>query len=660
MAKRKSDDVLAEAMECFERIRDLEEANRASYIEDIDFARLGNQWPDDIKKERMQDGRPCLTINRMNSFVRQVVNDARQNKPTIKAKPVDDRADVETAEVLEGLFRNIEHISNADVAYDTAVENAVAGGFGYIRVDVDYADEDAFETDILIKRVANPLSVYGDPDSTSADSSDWEKAFIVDRYTKDQFKRAWGERSMVDWDDDAWNNAGADWKSGELCMVAEYWHCTYEDRTMLLVEDTADGSKHVIDKAQFEASDDLQMLVAVQRMVIKAERTSKAKRFKQTIMTGAEVLEENDWKGRFIPIVPVYGDEFWVEGKRVLRSLINPAKDAQRMYNFWRTNSTELVALAPRVPFIGRKGTFDSDSEKWATANTKSHSYLEFDTEMPQRQPLDTGVAAGSLQEALNASDDMKSIVGLHDASLGARSNETSGKAIMARQREGDVATFHFQDNLSRAIRHTAKVVLDLVPHVYNQERIVRVMGEDGEQKTTKVNAPTPKLDKEGEPEQDDKGNVIMQLHDLTVGKYDVVVSAGPSFTTRREEAAMQMTELVRAFPMAAPYVADIMARNFDWPGADEIAERFKALVPQQAQQGGGVPPELMQAIQEGKQQIEMLTRENEQLKQQASIKAFQAQTGQYKAETERAKTEAEIGINLIDVLTPQPTMQEQ
>jgi hypothetical protein len=400
MAKRSSEDedFLKEAQDEFDRISEIENDNRESYIDDIKFARHGEQWPEAIRKEREMDGRPCLTINRMNSFIRQVVNDSRQNKPSVKAKPVDDMADPETAKVLDGLFRNIEHISKADIAYDTAVENAVSGGFGYLRVNIDYADEDAFDLDILIERVANPLSVYGDPDSTSADGSDWEKAFIVDKYSKAQFERRWGDKSQVDWDDDAWSNSGSQWRDGDSCMVAEYWHCTYEDRTRLMAVDTRDGSKHVYDKKDFEKSEDLMMLAQMGVLQIISERTSKAKRFQQAIMTGVEVLEKKEWPGRYIPIIPVYGDEYWIDGKRYLRSLINPAKDAQRMYNFWRTNSTELVALAPRVPFIGRVGTFNSDSEKWASVNTKSHAYLEFDTEMPQRQPLDMGVAAGSLQ----------------------------------------------------------------------------------------------------------------------------------------------------------------------------------------------------------------------------------------------------------------------
>jgi hypothetical protein len=236
------------------------------------------------------------------------------------------------------------------------------------------------------------------------------------------------------------------------------------------------------------------------------------------------------------------------------------------MYNYWRTASTELVALAPKTPFIGRRGAFDTDAAKWASANTQSHAFIEYDgPEAPQRQPY-AGVPAGALQEALNASDDMKAIMGMYDASLGARSNETSGKAIMARQREGDVSTFHYIDNLSRAIRHAGRMRIDLIPKVYSAPRMVRILGPSGEAEMAAINQPL--------------AGSLEKVFDLGVGRYDLTVSAGPSYTSRREEAASQMIELIRAYPPAAPLIGDLLAKNLDWPGADEVAKRLASLVP--------------------------------------------------------------------------------
>ncbi len=299
---------------------------------------------------------------------------------------------------------------------------------------------------------------------------------------------------------------------------------------------------------------------------------------KQHVLTGAEVLDTVDWAGRFIPIVPVLGDEVFLEGRRHLRSLVRDAKDPQRMFNYWRTTSTELVVLAPRAPFIGPKGAFKSDADKWATANTDCHAYIEYDGQVPPERSSFAGVPAGALQEAMNASDDIKSILGLFDASLGAASNENSGRAILARQRR-DASTFHFIDNLSRAIRHAGRIMIDLIPQVYSTPRLLRVLGPGGETSTVAVN----------QPAQTSPGAAAAPLQavfDLSVGKYDLTVEAGPSFTTRREEAASQMIALIQAFPQAAPVLGDLLAKNLDWPGAEEIAERLKMLLPPQLQGG--------------------------------------------------------------------------
>ncbi|WP_049732854.1 portal protein [Rhizobium ecuadorense] len=647
MAEEKTSDLLAKGRTAFERCQDAEQENRLCALDDIRFSRLDDQWPDNIIKQRDIEQRPHLTINKMPAFIRQVVNDARQNKPSIKVHPVDSGADPKTAEIINGLIRNIEYTSNADVAYDTAIEASVAGGFGYWRVGMDYAYDDTFDMDLSIERVANQFSVYGDPDSMSADSSDWNVAFVVEPMRKAEFEAKYGDKTNsdggkvdVDFASDAWSEAGI-WLNDETVMIAEWWRREEVEREIVKC-----SNGYVYDKEEFENDPDLQAAVQAGILQIVGSRATKSHKVTQVIMSGADVLEVNPWPGRYIPIIPVYGDEIIVEGKRYLRSLIHNAKDAQRMFNYWRTTSTELVALAPRVPWIGRVGTFNTDSANWATANTTSHAYLEYDQEPPQRQPLDVGPAAGALQEALNASDDMKAIIGIYDASLGARSNETSGKAIMARQREGDVATFHFIDNLSRAIRHTGRVLIDLIPKVYSDERIIRVLGEDGSPKSVQINGqqPAQTMGSDGQPEMDKEGNPVLAIHDLTAGKYDLTVTTGPSFTTRREEAAMQMTEFVRAFPAAAPVIGDILAMNLDWPGADEIAERLKSINP--ALQNKGLPPEVQQMIQQGQQAIQELTQKVQALEADKSVDEFNARTERIKVEGDLANDRSKISVD--------------
>ena len=624
MTTLSDDELLSEAREAFARAADAEAENRREALDDLRFARLGEQWPDTVRRQRERQSRPCLTINRLPAFVRQVVNDARQNKPAIHVHPVDSAADPETAEVFNGLIRHVEQSSDAEVAYDTALDFAVTCGFGYFRINTRYAADDGFDQELAIERVANPFSIYGDPNSTAADSADWNIAFVVESPERAEFLARWPGAQTVDWPGDGAIDAGSR-HEGDRVAVAEWWRRERVSRTMLALSDG-----RVVEEATYKAERALFEALGVKP--IGRPRQVASHKVTQRIVSGAEILETVDWPGRFIPIVPVFGEELMVDGRRRLRGLVRDAKDPQRMFNYWRTASTELVALAPKAPFIGRRGAFETDSAKWASANTETHAYIEYDgPEPPQRQPF-AGVPAGPLQEALNAADDMKSIMGLHDASLGARSNETSGRAILARQREGDVSTFHYIDNLSRAIRHAGRILVDLIPKVYSTARVVRVLGPDGKAGAAAV-APGARG---GETLR-----AVGRIHDLGVGRYDLTVRSGPSFTSRREEAAGQMIELIRAYPAAAPLIGDLLARNLDWPGADEIAERLAASLPPMAR---GASPEIEQArgdLAKLAQALAVARAETAALKQDQAHKSRKLEIEAFRAETERMRAQS-------------------
>lgn len=676
--KEDTQDILAEAKTKFQQCEDAESFNRQTALDDIQFALLSQQWDARDVAQRQREGRPCLTINKLDPLIRQVVNDARQNKPSIKVHPADSGADPETAEVYDGLIRNIEYTSSADIAYDTATEQAVSGGFGYFRIGLEYAFDDSFDLDIRMERISNQFSVYGDPMSTAADSSDWNVAFVIDQMTKDDFKRVYGKSEAIDWDSGAYGAEGLSdgtWFTGDLVQVAEYWtREEYEKEIALL----SDGS--VID-AKTIKDDVVALMMAAEGLEVKQVRTARCHKVMQRIMTGNDIISTREWPGKFIPIVPVYGREINVRGKRYLKSLIHDAKDSQRMFNYWRTASTELVALAPKAPFIGPKGAFKTDADKWATANRISHAYIEFDGATPPERQAFAGPPAAALQEALNASDDIKSSTGIYDASLGAKSNETSGRAIMARQREGDVSTFHFQDNMVRAIRHAGRILIDLIPKVYTKDRMIRILGEDQQPRTLALGQPQPVM-RNGKPvmappQQDGpqqppqpsqmggeppEGNtaseIMMKVFDLGVGKYDLTVTTGPSFTTRREEAAMQMTEMVRAFPMAAPVIIPKLAKNLDWPGADDIAEELEAMAPKP----DAIPPPVKEAlqksqqkIQEDQQTIQQLTQKMQAAEADKAVEMMKAQTDQFEAETKRMTAEFDMRARMIELNRPQP-----
>lgn len=637
-------DVLDEALECFGAAEEAEAENRRTFVEDMNFARLGKQWPENVQRDREREGRPVLTINRMPSFARQVVNDSRMNRPSIKVHPVDSTADPKTAEVMSGLIRNIEVTSNADVAYDTAVENAVYGGFGYVRITTDYAHDDSFDQDVCIKRVVNPLTVYGDPTSQEADSSDWNECFVTELLGDDEFEQRFKGAKKSSFEANA--RDAIDESGEEQIRIAEYWKREEQPSKLLKL-----SNGMILPESRFLEQQDI---FAAAGFTVVGERDTKTHKVRRYILSGAEVLEESDWPGRFIPVIPVYGEEIHVEGKRYFKSLISDAKDAQRMLNYWRTASTELVALAPKSPWIGPKGFANADPTKWATANTRTHAYLEYSGPVAPSRIGFMGPDAGALQEALNASDDMKAITGIYDASLGARSNETSGRAIMARQREGDVGTFHFQDNLSRAIRHCGRILIDLIPAVYTGPRVVRVMGEDRKPQNVQINQPT----------QGPDGSV--QMMDLTAGKYDLTVSAGPGFTSRREEAANQMTEFIRVFPAAAPALGDLLAKNLDWPQADEVAKRLQAMLPPQMQgndpriqQAQQAMQQMQQAIQQLQQQLKAAQAERSDQQRKLAIDEFKAKVDAYKAETDRMSAVAPaMGPEQIQALVMQTLQQ--
>jgi uncharacterized membrane protein len=599
-----ADDILQEAMEAFEQCESAEKDNRTDGLDDLKFARLGVQWPEKIRKQRQLEGRPCLTINKLPAFLRQVVNDSRQNKPGIAVHPVE-KGDKETAEVIEGLIRNIEKTSNADVAYDTAVDNSATTGVGYIGVNLDYACDDTFEQDIVIKAKPNRFAIYGDPYSQCADSSDWMVAFEVEEMAEASFKRKYPKAEVSDFGSGSWQSGWCD-TGTKKARVAAYWKRSEIMRE--LVQWTAGEFGGVNFK------DDLKKIQGdYGSLTIGASRPVKSYSVKQYTITQMEVLSEIDWVGKYIPLIPVYGEEINEEGKRHFRSLIRDARDPQQMLNFWRTSSTELVALAPKAPFIGPKGAFKSDP-RWATANNASHPFIEFDGSVaPQRQPF-TGVPAGDLQMALNASDDMKAVLGIYDASLGARSNETSGVAINARQHEGDVSTFHFIDNLSRAIRHTGVVVIDLIQKVYTTDRIVRVLGIDGTAESVKITG--------------DKGAHDPQsnIYNLTLGKYDLDVKAGGNYTTQRQQALDMLTELVRAEPQAAMILGDIIVELMDIPGGDKAVKRLQAMLPpqvRQAEDGDNPETQAMQAqMDQQHQQFQQILGQMQQQLQEATAKA--------------------------------------
>ncbi len=429
-------------------------------------------------------------------------------------------------------------------------------------------------------------------------------------------------------------------------QVAEYWYVETQKRRLMALSNGAVAYDDELDRRILE-----QMGVE-----IVDEREVHVRQVRCAVINGVEVLEEYDWPGRWIPIVPVLGKEMIVDGRRRLLSLVRFARDPQQLYNFYKTAQAEAVMLAPKAPFIGAEGQFEGHEEQWRTANLVNYAYLEYKPVTlngqpvgpPQRNNYEPPIQALSVG-ALQAADDIKATTGIFDPSLGAVSNETSGRAILARQEQANTSNFHFDDNLQRALRHTGRILIDLIPKIYDTPRWVRIIGEDEAQRVVQVNALYH--DEHGRPRR----------YDLSAGKYDVTVTTGPSYLTRRQEAFAMLIELARAYPQLLQLAGDIVFRNSDVPGADELAERLKrTLPPELASDGGGgeqaIQPAVQARLQALSQQNEQLVAELNRVTDLLTTKRLELESRErietLKVQAELIKTEAELssreGIELL------------
>lgn len=532
------------------------------------------QWDDYALKARQKDHRPCLTLNQMLPYAMQVVNDIRQARLAILVSPVDDKADIDTAEIYQGIIRNIERQSAADKAYISASLNAIGAGIGWFRVRTDYADPDSFDQEIFIDRVLDFTSVYLDPQSQELDGSDAEYGFIRVDYSKERFEELFPDADSVSWDD----ASGKD----EVCVV-EYF-CKKYKKTKIYKIQLVDGSEQVITQEQKDLLDEDG---TVQYIELDSRDTEYPYVMHYVLNGSDEPISETEFPSKYIPLIPVVGEEVYIDGKREFHSLIKQGKDAQRMYNYYNSMETELNALQPKAPLIGAVGSFRSDVERWQTANSANYPFLEYDivhdeqgqrVEPPRRlEPYQGNPAL--FQGAMRAKEDIRLAIGMPNANMGQQGNEVSGIAIRNRQIEGDNATFHFIDNLSVSISFLGKILVDMIPRLYSERKITRILGEDGVEKNVPVNTP---FVKEGGIERPVKlnENKYDGIYQLGVGKYDVVCDVGASYSSKRQETADKLIEVVQARPELMAVVGDLIFEALDLPMGKEVADRLKSQMP--------------------------------------------------------------------------------
>ena len=633
-------DLLREARERFQAGIDADRDNRKRDADDRNFYTGGTyQWPKGVPEERQKDGRPCETYNRLPQFVKQVSGEVRQNKPAIKVLPVDGQSDPEIAKIYSAIIRHIESNSDGHRIYAKETEKAVIGGQGWWRILADYCDDEGFDQELKLEGIPNPCAVVCDPDAKQPTRADMTWAFVTEMMSTKAFEAKFPDISTADFDniDDT---ARTEWVQGDKVRIAEYWRKSEDGKSKLYaLEGPGGASSHTEDDVREMlglANGDVKAGLEALGIKITAEREVTKYKIESILLCGAGKLGDwQPWPGKYIPLVRVVGEEVEAGDTVFRHGMIHHAIPPQRSYNFARNAMMERHGTSTKSPWLVTAKQIVNYKGLWETANTKNHAALIYDPDPlapPPTRNAPPQLDAAAYQESQIASEDMKATTGIYDAALGAKSNETSGIAIARRDAQGDTATYVYIDNMEAAITHTGRIFIDLIPHYYSNERVIRMIGEDNEvEKFEQIN----KLMPDGKT-----------WNDISRGKFDVVVTTGPAYATKRQEAAENMLKLAQLEGVAA-VGGDIIVRALDLPMGDKLADRMQKMLPkgideevdkkraEAEQQQGPQQPDPMQQAQQQAMQIDLQTKT-------AQAEKAQADAEKAKAEAMKAVAEAQ------------------
>lgn len=630
--------LLQEARERFEHICEVDKDNRDCQRMDTRFVYSpGEQWPEDVKAQRGQWKELCLEFNQLKQFVAQVVNDQRQNRPGIRVHPADGEASKETAEIIQGLIRSIEYDSKAEAVYDNAFQNAVVGGRGWFRIRSEYVDDEGFDQKLVIDPIFDSNTVYADIDYQQPDGSDRKYVFVTETINRKEFARQYPDAEPLDWDglDRHWANSTDD------VIVADYYRRVCTVRTKVRMSDGAEGWKD-----EMPTPPEGVEIVTSREVEVYTVEWYK-------IAGGQQVLATYEWPGTMIPVICTTGDDIMMDGKRVYQGLTRHARDAQSMLNFGMTQQAIHLSLTPRAPWVATADQIEGYEEIWKDANIKNYSVLPYnhvDNVPPPQRTAPSMPDAGWGNWCNMMISMIRSTIGMYENSLGMRGTESSGKAIVAREKQGDNATFNYVDNLSRAIALAGRIICEVLGKYYDTKRIVHTVGLDGTREEVIINQVTA--------DPDNPTQAIID-NDITTGKYSVTVEAGPSFATKRQESAETLSALVQAYPPLMQVAGDIVMRAQDIPDAEALAERLKMTLPptvQQAiaskQKGGPQPdPQMLAELQQKDQQLQQAVQTMDAMHEKVQELESGTQAKMQQAEIEaqinvqKAAKEAEVAI---------------
>tara|TARA_R110002095_G_scaffold115380_1_gene100681 strand:- start:719 stop:2695 length:1977 start_codon:yes stop_codon:yes gene_type:complete len=588
-SSKKKQAILDEAMDRFDTASDAWSYTYNAALDDIQFVDTDDgQWDDAVRQSRVN--RPCLTFDKLSSAVDQVVGQQLQMLPGVKVRGAEE-GDQDVAEIYEGLIRQIEQ--RGAKAYKTAFKFSVKGGWGCWLIEHDYIDDTSMNQDIILREIKNPFSVLFDPIIQIQDMKECRYAFQFEDLERDEFERLYPKAQTGV--GEAFYSAGNQraWINENTVRIADYFRIVPEERRLVQL-----STGEVVDYEDIEPIIDELNFKGV---TITNERIVEGRKLERFKITGMEILEEYECIGRYIPLVPLLGKTSNIDGRFVTRGLVRKAKDAQRMYNYSRSTAIEVTALQPKQPLMATPAMIKGHEERYRNLMTSNDPVLLFNFDQgqkPFREPPGQPSTA-LLTDVQISSDDIKSTTGIYDASLGQRSNETSGRAIRERQLQGNIATYEFVDELVESIKYTGEIFVNMIPKIYDAERQIRILGEDDREEVMMINK--PQLDLQ-------TGETII-INDLNRGHYDIKVTTGPSFSTRRSETAEQLGTLFGQNPQMAQMGADIYFKSLDLVGADELVERVRK---------AGIKAGMIEPNEEEKKELTGGQQQQQQIKAQA------------------------------------------
>lgn len=617
----KNQTIVKRAHDRFSRCVTWESGFRQRFKDDMAFLYADSdnaeQWPASVRAQRAAAGQVMVTINKTHTHWLHVVNQTKENRASIQISPMGGSASYDSAQIFEQVIRRIEYMSDAETAYEKGSETAAGGGIGYWRLVTDYTDEDSFDQEIFIRPIPDPLSVYLDPDIKQMDGSDAQFGFIFDEVPRARAEKKWpnivGKSQST-----AIGNMADHWLRKDSVRVAEYFE-RRESKEWLYAIPTGDDDIILARESSMPPEGaELLKRAYEQNVDVQRRRVDKYSVDKYLIV-GDQVAEKGEWAGKYIPIIRVVGEEVVMEGKLDRKGIVRYLKDAQRSFNYNASAALEYGALQSKSPYIAPVEAIEGVSSYWATANTENHAYLPYNhrdeqgNEIPAPQRQQPPTSAPVYLEGMQAAEhEMMMATGQYEATFSEQGNEISGVSIENRQKQGERVTFHYQDNLAKAIRFTGKQLIDLIPKIYDTKRVIRIMDEAGEEQQIQVD---PNAKAALQQKEDQGESKVAAIFNPKVGTYDVMATVGPNFQTRREEAFQAMTGMLTANETLAPVIGDLYMANADFPYADKLQERMRNWIKTMnpAILGEGPTPmemHLQQQLQQAGQMIQKLDQE--------------------------------------------------